>query len=93
MKRIQSTLFFLFVVLFLSLPGYSQEGPSLESVPKEVLAYPDFVLFNGKILTVDDEFSTAEALAIRGEHILAVADDARKLSMAGSETQGIDLEG
>ncbi len=93
MKR---TLFFLFVVLVLSLPGYSQEnssGDSLENVPKEVLAYADYVLFNGKILTVDDEFTTAEALAIRGEHILAVADDARILSMAGPETQKINLAG
>jgi len=93
MKR---TLFCLFVVWVLSLPGYSQESPSgvsLENVPKEVLAYPDYVLFNGRILTVDDEFTTAEALAIRGEHILAVADDARILNMAGPETQKINLEG
>jgi predicted amidohydrolase YtcJ len=89
MKR---TLSLLFVVLFLSLPGYSQESSSLESVPKEVLAYPDYILFNGRILTVDDEFATAEALAIRGEHILAVADDARVLAMAGPETEKINLE-
>lgn len=84
----KNTTLFLILVLVSSLPGYSQQN-----IPEEVLAYPDYVLFNGKILTVDDEFSTAEALAIRGERILAVADDARILAMAGPETEKIDLEG
>ena len=47
----------------------------------------------GKILTVDDQFSMVQALAIRGERILAVGDDARILKMAGPDTETIDLQG
>jgi len=35
------------------------------SVPPELISYPDTILHNGKILTVDASFSTAEAVAIR----------------------------
>ncbi|HEY6612888.1 MAG TPA: hypothetical protein VIZ32_00170, partial [Vicinamibacterales bacterium] len=33
---------------------------------------PDTVLFNGKIITVDDRFSIAQAVAIRAERVSAV---------------------
>ncbi len=93
-KRVP-TLFLLLLSGMLSAPGYSQTSQSAASLdlPPEVLAYPEMVLFNGKILTVDQEFSTAEALAIRGGRILGVGDDARILKMAGPQTQRIDLEG
>ena len=95
MARRVSTLFLLLLFGVLSVPGYSQTSPSVAALdlPPEVLAYPERVLFNGKVLTVDQEFSTAEALAIRGGHILAVGEDARILKMAGPQTQRIDLEG
>ena len=32
----------------------------------------DMVLLNGKVVTVDDRFTIAEALAVKGERILAV---------------------
>ncbi|MDA2933630.1 amidohydrolase family protein [Acidobacteria bacterium AH-259-D05] len=93
MQRIVSRLLLLFVVLVLSPLGYSQRSRSLEDLPPEVLAYPEIILLNGKILTVDEEFSVVEAVAIRGELILAVGDDDRILKMAGPQTQTIDLEG
>jgi len=94
MKTMVTTIFLLFMVLALSPPGYSQNSPaSLEDLPSEVLAYPEIVLFNGKILVVDEDFSTAEALAIRGETILAVGDDDRILKMVGPQTQSFNLEG
>jgi adenine deaminase len=37
---------------------------------------PDVVLTNGKIITVDDRFSIAQAVAVRGDRILAVGSDA-----------------
>ena len=53
----------------------------------------DIVLYNGKILTVDNNFSTSEAVAVAGKKILAVGknDDIRKL--AGPSAQVIDLKG
>lgn len=94
MKRTGFILVLLFVARVLSSPGYSQNSPiSLENLPPEVLAYPEIVLFNGKVLIVDEDFSTAEALAIRGETILAVGDDDRILKMVGPQTQSVNLEG
>jgi predicted amidohydrolase YtcJ len=53
----------------------------------------DTILTNGKIITVDDQFSIAEAVAIRGERIVAVGADAAIAALAGNATQRIDLGG
>ncbi len=75
-------------------PGQtSQPAISLEDLPPEVLAYPELILFNGKILTVDEQFSTQEALAVRGERILALGNSNSILKMAGPKTRKLDLEG
>ena len=54
---------------------------------------PDIVMFNGNIITVDNEFSLAEAIAIKGATIIGVCSgiDIRKL--AGENTRQIDLQG
>ncbi len=71
--------------------------PSLEAqqadLPPEVIAYADTVLHNGKILTADDNFSMAEAVAIRDGKFLAVGPSQRILRMAGPKTRRIDLRG
>jgi len=54
---------------------------------------PDQVYYNGKILTVDERFSTASAIAISGDRILAVGETADILAMAGADTEQMDLEG
>ena len=90
MKR-SGPVLLLIVVCVLSGPGYAQTDS--EDLPPEVLAFPDIVLFNGKILTVDEEFSMAQAVAVRGERLLGVGSDVRILKMAGPETRRIDLQG
>ena len=54
---------------------------------------PDIVLHNGKIVTVDSEFSIVQAIAITGDRILATGDDADVLPLASPETRRIDLGG
>jgi len=51
------------------------------------------VLLNGKIVTVDSRFSTAEALAIRDDRIVAAGTSAALRKMAGAHARVIDLEG
>src|SRR3989338_110668 len=51
------------------------------------------ILHNGKILTVDKSFSTAEAVAVTGQKITAVGRNADILKLAGPNTQVIDLKG
>ncbi len=64
-----------------------------QDLPPEVVAYADLVLYNGKVLTADDKFTTAEAVAARDGRILAVGTTDRVLKMAGPKTQRIDLKG
>ncbi|MEE8094420.1 MAG: amidohydrolase family protein, partial [Gammaproteobacteria bacterium] len=62
--------------------------------PPLVLAQaPDRILYDGQILTVDEEFSVASAIAIRGERIVAVGDTAAIRNLADDQTEQIDLEG
>ncbi len=53
----------------------------------------DLVLFNGKILTVNEEHPEAEALAARGETIVALGSSSEIRKYVGEETEVIDLEG
>jgi predicted amidohydrolase YtcJ len=54
---------------------------------------PDRVLVNGKIITVDGQFRIAQALAIRGQRIVAVGTTAEIERLKGPTTQTIDLNG
>ena len=56
-------------------------------------AAPDIVLTNGKIITVDDQFSIAQAVAVRGDRIVAVGTNQAISQMAGPKTRRIDLRG
>jgi len=53
----------------------------------------DLVLRHGKILTIDSVRSEVEALAIRGETLLAVGSDSEIEAYVGKNTEVIDLEG
>ncbi len=54
---------------------------------------PDRILYDGQILTVDEDFSVASAIAIRGDRILAIGDTAEIRALAGPDTEQIDLAG
>ncbi len=54
---------------------------------------PDTIFVNGKILTVDADFSIASALAVSGERIDAVGGTQEISSLAGPNTQIVDLQG
>jgi predicted amidohydrolase YtcJ len=53
----------------------------------------DTILVNGKILTVDTQFSTREAVAIRDGKITLVGSNADVRKQAGPQTRVIDLQG
>lgn len=54
---------------------------------------PDLVLLNGKIVTVDDRFTIAQALAIRGSRIVKVGTTADIDALKGPATRVVDLGG
>jgi predicted amidohydrolase YtcJ len=51
------------------------------------------VLKNAKVLTVDDDFSVAQAVAVRGDTIVAVGSDADVAALVGTGTRVLDLGG
>ena len=53
----------------------------------------DVVLTNGKIITVDDRFSITQAVAVRGDRIVAVGTNQDIARLAGPNTRRIDLGG
>ncbi len=63
---------------------------ALQSVAQESA---DTVFVNGKILTVDEDFSVVQALAVTGNRISAVGSNEEVGSLAGDGTRVIDLEG
>ena len=55
-------------------------GPTISqttSIPQELIYYPEFVFFNGQVLTADNDadFTIAEAVAVRGNRIFKVGND------------------
>jgi cytosine/adenosine deaminase-related metal-dependent hydrolase len=74
----------------------------LAQAPDEIadrLGAPELIFYNGKIVTVDDpSFSSSpgtivQALAVRGDRILATGATADIRRLAGSQTKQIDLKG
>ncbi|MFF8593928.1 amidohydrolase [Streptomyces sp. NPDC015220] len=53
----------------------------------------DLILTGGDVLTIDDAFSVAQAVAVRAGRILAVGSDAEIKALAGPGTRVVDLAG
>ena len=58
-----------------------------------VAQHADTVLVNGKIVTVDDRFAIAQALAIKAARIIKVGTNAEIEALRGPPTRTIDLNG
>ena len=66
---------------------------------ESTLGYPDTIVYNANIITMDDaSFSSspgtiAEAMAIRDDKILALGSSKQMRSLAGPDTSQVDLNG
>jgi predicted amidohydrolase YtcJ len=69
------------------------------TVNPKLVSYPAMIVYNGKIVTMDDRTTTSnlgtivQAMAIRDGKIFALGADAAMLELAGPQTQRIDLHG
>jgi predicted amidohydrolase YtcJ len=69
-------------------------GLTLAATPLGAQPAPaDLILHNGRIYTVTPNQPRANALAIRGDRLVAVGTDADVLALRGPQTRVIDLEG
>ena len=64
--------------------------PALAQAPQQTA---DMILTNGKIITVDNRFTIAQAVAVRDERIVAVGTNQDITRLAGPATRRIDLRG
>lgn len=73
----------------------SRSTAARADVPRPAAAGPpaDLVLVNGRIYTLDAHRPWAQALAIRGDRILAAGSDREIRALAGPRTRVIDLKG
>ena len=75
------------------------EAQDTVNVAAKLVYYPDLIVHNGKIVTMDDldpfgpPGSTFQAMAIREDLIQFLGTDAEILSLAGPQTRKIDLRG
>jgi len=54
---------------------------------------PDLLFTNGKIVTVDERFTIAQAIAVKGDRIVAVGSSQEIAKLAGPGTKTVDLRG
>ena len=93
MKRSIKVLFLLVSLALVTRPVLAQ------TVPPELVIYPDTILHNGKIATMDDKTSSsnpgtmAQALAIRDGKIIAAGSNQQILGLKGPQTKIVDLKG
>ena len=87
--------------LFFSLLVFCSAATAVwsQTLPPEVVSYPEIIVHNGKIYTMDDKSNTAnagtivEALAIRDGKILLTGNNKQILSLRGPQTRVIDAKG
>jgi predicted amidohydrolase YtcJ len=66
---------------------------NVEIIPADDADPADLVIHHGKVLTVDGKFTIAEAVAIKGDRILAVGADDTIMKRVGPKTKVIDAHG
>jgi len=83
----------LMALLLISLPLMTScdRGLSPANIPEEQAA--DLVIYNGKVVTVDKSFSIAQAVAVKGDKIIAVGTDEEIEALVGKNTKVLNLMG
>jgi predicted amidohydrolase YtcJ len=80
-RLVAKAAFSLVCFLALSVSAVSQQSA------------PDLILVNGKVFTSVAAHPYAQALAIRGDRVIATGDSAKIIALAGPMTKRIDLGG
>ena len=71
-------------------------SPAKAADPKQTgvgSMYPDLILHNGRVTTLDRSNPSATAIAIKDGLFLEVGSDAEIMALAGSDTKIVDLKG
>ncbi len=94
-KLVISPLLVLTVTVF----ALFAQGVSAQSLPDILVNYPELIVHNAKIITMDDEAynsnpgTIAQAMAVRDGKILKIGSDKDILALKGPKTTVMDLKG
>ncbi len=83
----------LFPTLILLLSSACGQEPASNPEPEAAARSADFVLTNGRVYTLDAGQPWVTAVAVRGDTIAFVGDDAGARAFIGEATEVVDLEG
>ena len=75
-------------VAFYSTCTYAADTPAAANTPEPA----DLIIYNAKIITVNPDFTEAQAVAIRGDQIVAVGKEEQLTAYKGINTQLIDAQ-
>jgi amidohydrolase family protein len=90
-EQIRRIILFGFVCIALwNVRSYAQ---TTEKKLEALKAYPDLIVVNGKIYTMDSKQSQAQAMAIRNRRILAIGTTQDIRALAGPATETLDAKG
>src|SRR5688500_7149085 len=91
----KSTWRWVLLLCSLAVAGCAVDQPAHESRMPQLAAgeHADLILTNGKIVTVDDRFTIAQAVAIKGGRVVAVGASADIGKLGGASTKTMDLRG
>lgn len=64
-----------------------------EEVQENVSSKADLILLNGQVITVDNNFSFSQAVAVAGNTLVAVGNNEKVMALRGAKTRVIDLKG
>jgi predicted amidohydrolase YtcJ len=87
------------LLAFVLFVGFFVSNALAQNIPPELVSYPEMILHNGKIVTMDDKGQStnpgtiAQALAIRDGKILSVGTNNQILALKGPQTKVIDVKG
>lgn len=87
------TLFSSILALVLAPPARGQRASDAAMKLERLNAYPDLIVFNGKIYTMDARLSQAQAMAVRNNRIVALGTNAEIRDWAGPKTEMLDAKG
>ena len=93
MSRITSMFVLLAVAALAGASGLVSAQQPNAGQGAAAAARADIILTNGKVITVDEKFSIAQAVAIRGDRVLAVGTNQQLNALAGPTTRRIVLRG
>ncbi|CAN5848128.1 amidohydrolase [soil metagenome] len=73
--------------------GVRATATAEQQKPPAAAQVADLILTNGKIVTVEDARPEAQAIAVRGDRIVAIGSSAEIQNYSGAATRVIDLKG